>query len=319
MEDILKAPNSLKLEDLARMYLEGYECDKRMFSEMRTNLQLLAGQHYLREGSRYWNRIRSTRKLSYEQKLKLTKNHIQKITKVYRDNIETYAPGVAFEAANPKELSDQKSAQMVDSYWSYVDEQSGFNEFVHTTIKNFVEIGECCCKVFWSMDGGQIVGYEAEMEEDEDGNQTPKKDENDLLIPSDTPVYGGKLKFEIFEAYNLRRDPAASSMKDSPYVTYTKLLPKRKVASLTKDDEMKQKLLHDMPVQEYSVYDNNTGSYRTEKNQVVIKETYFRPAPAIPNGYYYIWTDSFKITEGELPYGIFPIIHEGFDEQTGNA
>lgn len=320
MLDPEKAIPDLTLDDLNRMYLEGEECDKRMFAEMRTNLQLVAGDHYVREGSRFWNRVRDNKQLTQEQRLKLTKNHIQRASKIYRNSIEQYSPDVGIEPADQKSMQSQKQAELNQSYWEYIKECNDMKRQVSSWIKDFVDIGELCTKVFWDMNGGQIIGYEPMM--------VPNPMNPDELIPQEDgqggyvqdttkPVYGGKVKFETFEAYNLRRDPDARSMKESPYLMLSKLLPKRALRTLMKDAEARQ-LLDNAPTNEYTIYDNNTGYYRVAKGQVLVKECYFRPAPQIPNGYYFIFIDNKVVQKGELPYGIFPIIHTGFDEQTGN-
>jgi hypothetical protein len=320
MTDPSKAIPDLSLEDLSRMYLDGETCDKSVFAEQRTNLQLVAGQHYVREGSKFYNRIRSNKQLSNETRLKLTKNHTQRVTKIYRNSIESFAPGVQILAANEKELADQKQAEMNSAYWEYMAECNDFNSLRARMIGNFVEIGEVCAKVFWDMDGGQVVGYNAMMEPHPETGEhqyvtdeygSPQHDEN-------SPVFSGKLKIEAFEAYNLRRDPAARSMMESPYLTYSKLVPVATLRTMLDDKDSKE-LMDSQPLNEYTVFDNNTGTYRTVRDQVLVKETYFRPCAKIPKGYYFIWIDKHIISKGELPYGIFPIIHEGFDDQTGNA
>lgn len=318
---VLNKPiTELEISDLDSLYQEGEECDKRMFAEMRTNLQLIAGEHYVREGSRFWNRIRDTKHLTNEQRLKLTKNHLQRVTKIYRNSIESYAPGVAISAANESELADQKAAQLNTSVWAYHKKQSNIDDKISEWIKHFVEIGEVCCKVFWEAEGGQVIGYEARMQEHPEIAElmVPITDEggNPIQDP-DKPVYGGRLRIETFEAYNLRRDQAARSMKESPYLILSKIVPKNALRSFFKDeDELKK--YENMPTEEHTLYDNNTGSYVNKANQILIKEVYFRPGPAIPQGYFYIYTSTDKIAQGELPCGFFPIIHGGFDEQTGN-
>lgn len=318
-----KAIPELSLDDLNRYYNEGEECDKRVFAEMRTNLQLVAGEHYVREGSKYWNRIRDNKQLSSEQRVKLTKNHIQRVTKIYRNAIESAAPGLTIVAANESELQDQKSAELNLSYWKYIEECEDIHAKKATWIKNFVEIGEVCVKVFWDMDGGQVVGYEAQMQ-----NHPDHPDDLSKMVPvldnwgnpvqdSDKPVYGGKIRIETFEAFNLRRNGSSRTMSESPYLCLSKLIPRAALRSMIKD-ENDLRIFETAPMNEWTVYDNNTSTYRAVKDQVLVKEIYFRPGPAIPNGYFYIYTDKVKIAEGELPYGIFPIVHEGFDEQTGN-
>jgi hypothetical protein len=319
MDDTLKAIPELEVADLSRMYSEGDTADKAVFAEMRTNLQLVAGNHYVREGSKYWNRIRSSKQLSNEQRLKLTKNHTQRVTKIYRNSIESFAPGVQILAANEKELRDQKQAELNSSYWAYTADCNDFNSFRARAVANFTELGEVCAKVFWDMEGGQVVGYQAEQApHPETGEMGVVVDDMGQPVASDQPVYSGKIKLELFEAYNLRRDPGSRTIQESPYLTISKLVPIAKVRTMLPED-MAKKIIDSKPLNEYSVYDNNSGTYRNVRDQVLVKETYYRPAPKIPKGYYFIWTEETILAKGELPYGIFPILHEGFDEQTGNA
>lgn len=316
-----KRLDELTLDDLGTLYLEAEECDKRIFAEMRTNLQLVAGEHYVKEGSRYWNRIRDDKALTQEQRLKLTKNHTQRVTKVYRSSIERYAPGVAIMPNVDSELKCQKAAQLYGAYWGHIKHTADIEDKIAEWISNFVEIGEVHVKVFWDMAGGNVVGYEAEMQEnpeDPEGEMVPVLDEAGQPKQSSKPVYGGRAIFEAVEGYNIRRDSGAKSFKDSPYLIISKTIPRNSLSTHIADPEERKKF-SESPSTEYSVFDNNTGSYRMVKNQALVKEIYFRPTGLYPKGYYYIWADHFKIASGELPYGLFPIESACFDAQTGNA
>lgn len=322
----------LKVADLDSLYTDGEDCDKRTFAEQRTNLQLVSGEHYVREGSKFWNRIRDNKALTNEQRIKLTKNHIQRVTKIYRNQIEQSAPGIQCVAANERELSDQKAAELNQAYYEYMRECEDLDTKKATWIKNFIEIGEVCVKVFWDPDQGKVNAYEAKMQpdpnheegqtdengDDVDPELVPELDEwGDIQQDESKPVYGGKIVFETFEAFNLRRDRSARTMAESPYLILSKLLPRKALRSmLTSEDDIRK--FSAAPFNEWTVFDNNTGQYRAAQDQCLVKEIYFRPGAAIPNGYFFIYTDQIVIAKGELPFGIFPIIHEGFDEQTGN-
>lgn len=320
-----KAIQEFTLDDLNRMHTESVDCDKQIFAEMRTNLQLVSGNHYVREGSRYWNRVQNNRQLSSEQKLKLTKNHTQRATKIYRNMIESAAPDVQCVANNERELKDQKAAELHDSYWGYIKECNDFPSLRAVWAKNFVEMGEVACKIFWDMNGGQEVAVEAEamrhpdgkMMLDEQGQPMPMMDEQGQPIASDIPVYSGRIKIETIEAYNLKRDSGVSAMHDSPYLTIEKLISKKKLRTFLSKEQAGQLDRAKVPTN-YTIFDNNTNTYRQATEQVMIKEMYWKPCPNARNGYFYIFTDAFVMEQGELPYGIFPIVWMGFDEQTGN-
>lgn len=311
-----KPIRELQPSDLDDLYRESDDSDKRIFSEMRTNLQLVAGQHYNREGSRYWSRIRDNAQLTNEQRIKLTKNHLGRITTLYRNGIQMWAPDVGVFPANEKELADQKAAELHTSYLRYTKDKNNWQDKKANWLKNFVEIGEIACKIFWDPGQGNILGYEAEL----DDNKQPQMDESGQPILSDKPVYGGIVKFETIRPWDLKREPAAETLNDSPYLIITKLVPVSRLYSLTSDKELIQKLVNKSSGDEYKVFDNNTGTYTTLQGQVTLKEIYWRPGgQEIPNGYFKIWTSQGILAEGELPGGIFPIVTATFEMQTGGC
>ena len=97
--------------DLEALYEESETLDKAIFAEMRSNLLLIDGDHYSRRQSDFYRRIRSSKELTDQQKIRLTKNHTQKITDIYSNNIISAVPGVAILPANETELRDQKLAE----------------------------------------------------------------------------------------------------------------------------------------------------------------------------------------------------------------
>lgn len=310
-----KLPQDMSLDDLSRLYTDGEDCDKRIFAEMRTNLQLVAGEHYVREGSKFWNRIRDDKQLNTQQRLKLTKNHIQRITKIYRNEIESAAPGVIVTAANESELSDQKAAEMNEAYWQYTKSCENVDSKISLWNKDFTEIGECWVKVFWDLSSGNKIGYEPLL--DEVTGQPQVDPITGQMMASNKPVYGGRVRYETFHGYNVRRDKDCASIDDSPFIILSKLIPNKKLRTHISDPELLAKF-DSAPLNEWTVYDNNTGTYRAAVGQSLVKEIYWRPTPMMENGYFVIFCDTAKIAEGELPHGIWPIVNVGFDEQTGN-
>ena len=315
-----KPLNELKAEDLTSWYLKAEEADKRIFAEMRTNLMLVAGEHYQRDSwGKAFERIREAPNLNSFQRLKLTKNHMQRVTKAYRNAIERHAPDVAVEPGNEKELSDQKVAELYESYWQFAKKQIDFPALKAEMIKHFVELGEICTKIFWDDESGTVIGYEAKMvpHPEAPDQMVPELDEMGNHVLTQTPVYGGQIKWENVEAYNLRRDPGARTIATSPILCITKLIPRNSLRGMIQDKAMLQEL-ESIPTQEFTVFDNNTGNYRASEEMTALREYYIRPCKLLPKGYYYYATDKLIIAQGELPYGIFPVQWEGFDEQTGN-
>ncbi len=319
-----KNPKDLALEDLEKLYTDAETCDKRVFSEQRTNLQLIAGEHYVREGSKYWNRIRDNKQLTDEQRIKLTKNHIQRIMKIYCNAIQSASPGVAIEPKDMKSLQHMKAAELnyaVVQDWKTTDR---FDQKKEEWIHNFFEIGEVACKVYWEQNEGTLMGYEQKQLEGEsigetlaEGGMEEMEPPTEPEIDEDKPVFSGKVCFKTIYGFNLKRDPDVGDMDDSPFLIVSEMTSMSNVRAKVGEEAFKE--LSKSTGVEYTVFDNNTGSYRNTKNQCLIKEIYFRPTQLIPKGYYYIWVSTKVMSKGELPRGIFPIVYEGCEKQTGNA
>ena len=118
MASLMAMDQNKKIDKLRTEYRYGEDADKELFAEMRSNLLLVNGDHYTRG---YWsyfnNRVRNTKDIGQDQKLRLTKNHIQNISSQYVNMIVSTAPGVGFAPKNDRELHDQKSAELHHSVW----------------------------------------------------------------------------------------------------------------------------------------------------------------------------------------------------------
>lgn len=320
----------LTISDLNALYSESETCDQEIFSEQRSNVLLVAGEHYARRNSKFWNRIRDSKQLNSETKLRLTKNHIQKITKTYHNNIVAHAPSVAPVPANEKELADQKSAELHKSVWQDLRSRHKLRDKTREWAKDYIDIGEVAVKVFFDPNAGQFQGYEAEMEPqmqpelDEMGNPTglmidtgqmvPKLDENGQMVSSGTPVFSGDMVYERIFGFNLLRAAEAKSMAESRYLCYRKMVQIKDLKAKIGNDPDKLKLVEEASQDVFTVFDASSGNYTTTKNETMLREYYFRPCADYPLGYYYISTTKGILWDGELPEGIFPIAYCGFDE-----
>lgn len=299
------------IEDLNRLYFDGQSADQAIFAEQRSNVMLIAGNHYSGKGARDWSRIREARDLPSEQKIRLTKNHIQKITKTYLNNIVSCVPGVQIAARNERDNQDRKCAELNQSVWQYGKESLGLDLKIMSWAKDFIDMGECANKVFWNPDAGEFMGYSQKVDElgqgvlDESGQ--PAADET-------KPVFGGQLQIEKILPTNLLRDASATSMEDSPVLMVRKMLPDEDAKALVHNDPAKLKFIQEASRDEYMVFDMNQNGYSMMKGQVLIIEYYFKPCAIYPMGYYYITTKQGILFEGELPFGIYPINYAGFDE-----
>jgi hypothetical protein len=282
---------SKELAELDRLYQESEECDKPDFAEMRTSLLMINGDHYNKRGSKYWDRIRSSKDLSNEVKIRLTKNHLGKIAKRYSNVILSSAPGVMPAPRRPKESKDRKAAELCTSIWAYGKEQNNLDALIGDWADDFTGIGEVWSKFYFDQSAGNIIAYEV--------------DENGV----ETPIYEGAIKIEQVLGFNVLRSPVCKNVLESPYLVIRKMVPTKdlKKQFAGSIDEIKE-----TEEDTFMVFESN--AYRpSKKGETLVREWYFRPCAEYPNGWYAIHIRGAIVAQGELPGGIFPIQGQRFD------
>lgn len=325
----MKEKKKKKVSDLRKMMDQSETADKFLFSEQRSNILLIAGDHYTKRNSKYWNRLRETRHLTQDQKLRLTKNHIQKIHKTYVNAMLSHAPGVRILPNNEKENADVKSAQLNNAVWQYGVKKHKLKEKIAEWADDFIGIGEVFVKITWDETKGEFIGYE--QAEDENGEPMFEQQEvpaqvdpmTGAVIPPQVvqgepipdeskPVFSGDFEFKRIFAFNVRRPTGVQNLDDAPWLAEVDLLPTKEVKKWVDDPEMKRKITDDT-YEKFYVFDGNMNGYDYKKDHTKVTSLYYRPCADYPNGYYYIFTNSVILFEGELPFGIFPIVYKGFD------
>jgi len=294
---------------LEKLYLEADTIDKEMFAEQRSNLLLIAGEHYQRRQANLFRRIRDSKDLNDEIKIRLTKNHIQNICKNLTNNILSAAPGVGVEPKDDKELQDQKCADLAHSVWRDGVEKYGIDEMKDDWADEMVGIGEVATKVFWDPNAGVIKHFEQAV----DGEGQPMFDADGVPQKGD-PKYTGGFVLESIYGFNLLRAPEAKEMKKSPYLIVRKMVDKDSLLAKWGDDPTKAKMVEEGVDETMTVFDGTKATYAKAENQVLVKEFYFRPCPLYPNGFFYMATKVGILAEGELPGGIYPIIFQHYDK-----
>ena len=302
--------------DLLQAYKESEQCDAEVFAEARSNLLLVAGSHYNKKHSLAWDRIRSTRTLSNEQKLRITKNHIYRISKIRKNLILTHSPGVQILPAQDDSSQSQKAAELNQSVWEFAKIQQNMKVKTQQFVSDYFDIGEVCAKVWWNPNGGAFKGLNQAVDE----NGQPQIDEQGQPQGNDEdPVFEGSLEIERIFAFNLLRDPNVKTMDESPYLTIRKMVKVDSLKGIVPEDDERQKFITEGKDDTYLIFDGNRQNYQREKGITTLKETYFRPSPQYPMGYFYIWVDAGILFEGELPFGIWPLAFEGHDEMPTTA
>lgn len=331
---------NLDITKLNQLYNESEEVDKSVFSKMRSNVLLSAGEHYTKNVNKHFSRLRETNKLAPTTKLRLTKNLTYRIVKTYTNSIVSKAPGVRPVPKNEMEMQDQKSAELNHAVWNHLKEKHKLKGKIRKWCEQFVSVGEFCLKVFWDPDKGEHIGYEQaidpmtgeplmavkvndmtgepEMEivgQDEFGNPIAQP----IMEPvpdKERPIMSGDICYEIVPAYNLLRSPECKDMELSEQFTIRKLVDVKKLEQKYADQPDKLKFITKSREDEFVVFDSDRASYRKSKDQTMLRETYFKPSKECPKGYFYHFTEHGILEQGEIPFGdeIYPILWVGFDE-----
>ena len=297
------------IADLNQLYFDGDACDQQIFAEMRSNILLVAGEHYQRRQSYFYKRIRDSRELSHEQKMRLTKNHIQKIAKTYANNILSMNPGVGFEPKIEGDLHQQKICDLNHSLWRDAFSKYNLDDLMDDWCDEFVQTGECIVKIFYDPKKGPIVGYEPQVHpEGHEQEGEPMLDEVGQPVPDmDKPKTSGEFVFEEVYAFNLLRPSECKDIRRAEWLAIRKMVNKQDLMGEFTDPEV-QKFIVPAADETFIIFDGALGGYKRAKNQVMVREYYFRPSWKYPKGWYFITTKEGILAEGELPGGIFPIV-----------
>lgn len=315
---------SMSNEDLNRLYSEAEAVDKPLFAEQRSNLLIVAGEHYSRPAwKKFTNTVRNTAGLPEEQKLRLTKNHTKRIMDVYQNTILTHSPGVTIVPDIETELQDRKTAELNLAIWQDAKQRYKINSKIRDWCKDFTEIGEVIVKITWNPDKGDLIGYAPVMEAldfplvmDDGGEiyEQEAKDENGNMVPDKSkPIFSGDFEFTRIFGFNLLRSPEAQSMDESKYLIERKMVSTSDLKKKYAEDEEKLKYITKSSEEAFLVFDNTSNSHRMSKDETLLQCFYFRPCMKYPEGYYYIKTSDGILEEGVLPYSIFPIVYQNFD------
>jgi hypothetical protein len=298
------------ISDLNKEYTTAESTDNPVFADQRSNVRLVNGDHFTKTNKHYWQRIRETSQFPHDQKVRITQNHIHNISKTYVNSILSLAQDAIVKPNNESEMQDQKCADLNNSVWHDIKKKNHWETKKAQLASDFVDLGEVAVKVFFDKDGGEIVDYEPELGQD----GTPLVDEFGQVVKGDTPIRTGQIKIDRIFAFNLLRDPSAKSKEECKYLIVRYMAELNDVKKWVEGDSDKLKFVQQSTDETYKVFNGTNGEFEDSKNQVMVREYYYKPCVEYPNGYYYITTSHGILFEGELPFGIFPIVWTGFDD-----
>lgn len=279
------------------MYQEGKRIDDQLFSEQRTNILLKMGDHYRKKSNSVYNELRHRGVITRDQKLRLTQNHIHRITNIYENGILEGDPSATCVPYNQDELQDVKTADMNNSVLSWVRSTNDWEERKAKSVADFISIGEVFGKIRFDYNLGHAIGIDEKGEE----------------------VRAGQFVVDRVFAFDMKRDPDARSEKENPYWIHEQMLDIEDYKELVKEFKPdQQKNISTAGKGTVKIFDASTGEYRDSKKQVLVYEIFVKPnmLKGYPKGYYAMYSEHFKIVELKegLPFGIYPIVSQGFDE-----
>lgn len=342
--------NKQTLADLNEKLRIAKDADKKIVAEQMSNILLVAGKHYHKIANGIRERLRDAN-LSETQKLRLTKNHIQKITGDIKDILLSQCSSLNPVPRVDAEQASLKAAELTRAVWEWSKDQLSWEDLVDSFVNSFVDVGEVAAKVFFDPSLGDLKGYQQKIDDegraiylDAEGNetyeaigiiQTTEDQVNEfgepITIPISTeieheaapdttkPIFTGQVVVEKLFPFNLYRDPGAATFKESPYLIVDRMINVNKAIELFgNNDEDLIKTIKSASKSTYKLFNAINGAFEESKDQVNIIEHYYRKCTKYPHGYYYIHIDSEILDEGELPFGedgeiAFPIKVAGYD------
>lgn len=293
------------LSELNSMYVDSVGIDEDIYSHFRTNILLFIGDHYVQKNQSSLNRTKDMKQKDAVSRIRLTKNHIQKICTSYINNIIQYCPSVGISPFNENELHDQKVAELHSAVKRDIQDKESVKELTEKLAADLVIVGECHCKISYNYDVGPVIALEPEL--DEQGEVKLNKDGE----PDVKEVRAGKFVFERIYAFDLLRDKRAKELENSSFIGHRKLVD---VKELKAKFPSKADMIKADPDETYQIFNGANGEYSQSKDQAMVREYYFRKSAEFPEGYYYITISSEILDEGELPLGIFPIVSCGWNQ-----
>jgi len=295
------------ISDLNALYQNADSTDAELFAEQRSNILLTSGNHYAKKMREVLSRQVST--ISKDQKIRIVRNHLRKITTTYQNNILNNSPDVSIKAKNESELQDQKIAEQATGIWTDWKERNDFAGKRRKLVSDYVDIGEAIVKIFFDPNAGKFLGYEPQLDEmglplmGEDGQPVAK------------PKFEGEIVCERVLGFNLLRDPEAKDWDECRWVCVRKMVDTKKLKSMVGNDEKLVKFINESSKNTYQVFDGQNTSYTSQdKTMTLTREFFFKPCVDYPQGYFYITTEEGILFEGELPNGEWPFEIVSFDE-----
>lgn len=275
-------------------------------AEMRSNAQLYAGDHYARKVRKVTNQLErnGNRNVPTSLSIRITKNHVQRICKIYKNNILSQSPAVRVEANNESETADVKAAKLDGSVWDDFLRVNKYSKTFRDHVHSFVTFGEIWQKINW------------EPEKQFLGMSTPPVDQFGIPVGEPEKLFRGGFVVERLFPYDVFTDKNAVSFEESEMVGIQKMVP---TSRLKKQFPKFKTQISETPESTFKIWNTVTNtSEDNAKGMTLFREMYVRPSADYPKGYFIFGIQGLTLAEGDLPEydgkPFFPIQYKGWDE-----
>lgn len=298
-DENMSNPKGLKLEKLNELFEMAREAEKELCAEMRTNILLKAGNHFNKKASNFVENLRANGSIPKEQaKIRLTKNHIHRITNAYENSILEHNPSVTASPFNADELSDVKAAEMGNSVISWIKETNQWPKKRSKFVSDLTTVGETFAKLSYDYGLGPR-------------STSVNPETNETVVE-----LSGQFKIDKFYGYEVKVDPSARDFDEAKWVCVELIVDKSEIVDMLTDlgREDEAGKLRQSKESAQLMFDAQQGTHIRKSGKLVLREWFFRPSSTRPNGWYALNTDALDIIQEELPMGVFPIYKCGFDD-----
>jgi hypothetical protein len=318
----------LTIAQLEKKYRDAVQATQPHYDEQKHNVMLYAGNHYSKVNSKIWQKVRDSKNIPENVKIRLTKNHLNRIMKSFINNTISYAPGVTILPKDSSNIHDIKQAKLSRSVLDDYKYKSKYEQKVRRSIENFFIIGECFVKIVWDASAGDIVGYEGLTDE---LGQPILDQTGQPVIDENKPVFEGGFITEVIPGFDIFIDRGSRTIDESPFIGVKKMVQTSELEGLVENDPMftpeekeaKLQYIKGASNESYAVFNPMDSSVSYPDDQTLTKEYYFKPCMEYPKGYFYITTTAGILWEGELQTDekgkpVFPIKYALCDEFEGS-
>lgn len=263
--------------------------NRNRFAKVRKNMLLYKGVQYYTQQKRDVDR--ETGRSKYKQVQKIVINHLYDLVQQRIARLLEYKPGVTFNATNT-DYSDTISAQMMDMFIEHLWYMNKYEADQVPDLVTWAKImGESFLFQLWNPDMG---AEHPDWKNRKEGEQIPLLDDNGQQLKDDKgnprwiekPVHVGDIEYEPEVTLNvlLQRKPL---WKKIDYCYRMRWMHVEE-ARLLFEGKCDTKLIQ--ADNQTQIYDYETHEMRASKNEVCVKEMFYRQSLGIGKGRYLAFT-----------------------------